>query len=204
MSSSPATTPACCSSAWKSASTATSRPSRPRTAPICARNTSSANIPSCSNWSRTRPTTARIHLHRGGHDPAKIYNAYKRAVEHKGGRPSSSPRPSRATASARRRRATHPLREEAHRRRLAAFVKRFDIPIPDKPPPKTERLLPPAAGLAPRSLHAGAPRRAWAAICPRAKFPPRTFKAPKLDFFKEWLAGSAAAPSPPPWASSTC
>ena len=24
-------------------------------------------------------------LHRGGHDPAKIYNAYKRAVEHKGG-----------------------------------------------------------------------------------------------------------------------
>src|ERR1700721_522044 len=26
-----------------------------------------------------------IRLHRGGHDPAKIYNAYKRAVEHKGG-----------------------------------------------------------------------------------------------------------------------
>ena len=24
-------------------------------------------------------------LHRGGHDPAKIYNAYKRAIEHKGG-----------------------------------------------------------------------------------------------------------------------
>src|SRR6201996_6972622 len=26
-----------------------------------------------------------IRLHRGGHDPAKIYNAYKRALEHKGG-----------------------------------------------------------------------------------------------------------------------
>ena len=26
-----------------------------------------------------------IHLHRGGHDPVKVYNAYKRAVEHKGG-----------------------------------------------------------------------------------------------------------------------
>ena len=26
-----------------------------------------------------------FHLHRGGHDPAKIYNAYKRALEHKGG-----------------------------------------------------------------------------------------------------------------------
>src|ERR1700685_2105757 len=26
-----------------------------------------------------------IRLHRGGHDPVKVYNAYKRAVEHKGG-----------------------------------------------------------------------------------------------------------------------
>ncbi len=26
-----------------------------------------------------------FHLHRGGHDPVKIYNAYKRAMEHKGG-----------------------------------------------------------------------------------------------------------------------
>ena len=26
-----------------------------------------------------------IRLHRGGHDPAKIFNAYKRALEHKGG-----------------------------------------------------------------------------------------------------------------------
>ena len=24
------------------------------------------------------------HLHRGGHDPVKIYNAYKQAIEHKG------------------------------------------------------------------------------------------------------------------------
>ena len=26
-----------------------------------------------------------VQLHRGGHDPGKIYNAYKRAIEHKGG-----------------------------------------------------------------------------------------------------------------------
>jgi pyruvate dehydrogenase E1 component len=25
------------------------------------------------------------HLHRGGHDPHKVYNAYKRAVEHSSG-----------------------------------------------------------------------------------------------------------------------
>ena len=37
-------------------------------------------------------------LHRGGHDPLKVYNAYKAAVEHKGGPPSSWPRRLRAMA----------------------------------------------------------------------------------------------------------
>src|SRR5580692_4812475 len=73
-----------------------------------------------------------IHLHRGGHDPVKVYNAYKRAVEHKGG-------PSVVLAmtvkgyglgSAQARNATHSekkLTDEA----LTAFVKAFNIPIPD-------------------------------------------------------------------------
>src|SRR5580692_11174433 len=74
-----------------------------------------------------------ITLHRGGHDPAKVYNAYKRAVEHKGG-------PTVVLAmtvkgyglgSAQARNATHSekkLGDDA----LAAFVKTFDIPIPEK------------------------------------------------------------------------
>src|ERR1035441_5219387 len=72
-----------------------------------------------------------IHLHRGGHDPVKVYNAYKRAVDHKGG-------PTVVLAmtvkgyglgSAQARNATHSekkLGDDA----LAAFVKQFDIPIP--------------------------------------------------------------------------
>jgi len=43
---------------------------------------------------------ARMRL--AGHDPIKVYAAYKAAVEHKGSPPSFSPRPSRATDSARR------------------------------------------------------------------------------------------------------
>ena len=40
-------------------------------------------------------------LNRGGHDPYKVYAAYKAATEFTGGRPSSWPRPSKATAWAR-------------------------------------------------------------------------------------------------------
>ena len=43
-------------SAWRSASTASTRTSSPRTAPTCA-STSSASTPSCWTWSATCPTT---------------------------------------------------------------------------------------------------------------------------------------------------
>ena len=44
-------------------------------------------------------TDDQIHkLLRGGHDPKKVYAAYNAAIEHKGPRPSSWPRPSKATA----------------------------------------------------------------------------------------------------------
>ena len=51
-----ATRRACCSSAWKSASTASTKTSSPRTARTSA-STSSASIPSCSTWSPTCLTT---------------------------------------------------------------------------------------------------------------------------------------------------
>ncbi len=47
-------------------------------------STSSASIPSCSSWSSTCPTSSCVKLKRGGHDPEKVYAAYKAAVEHKG------------------------------------------------------------------------------------------------------------------------
>ena len=58
--------------------------SKPRAGPTCAR-TSSANTLNSSNWSKDMSDEQLARLHRGGHDPVKIYNAYKRAMEHKGG-----------------------------------------------------------------------------------------------------------------------
>ena len=74
-----------------------------------------------------------IHLQRGGHDPVKVFNAYKRAVEHRGV-------PSVVLAMtvkgygmgpAESRNATHSEKKLSDEG-LAAFVKRFNIPIPEE------------------------------------------------------------------------
>ena len=72
-------------------------------------------------------------LHRGGHDPAKIYNAYKRAIEHKGGPTVILAKTVKGygLGSAQARNATHSEKKLADEG-LAAFVKRFDIPIPEQ------------------------------------------------------------------------
>src|SRR5271169_1050467 len=74
-----------------------------------------------------------LRLHRGGHDPAKIYNAYKRAMEHKGGPTVILAKTVKGygMGTSQSRNATHnekKLTDEG----LAAFVKQFDIPIPEQ------------------------------------------------------------------------
>ena len=72
-------------------------------------------------------------LHRGGHDPAKIYNAYKRAMEHKDG-PTvilAMTVKGYGLGSAQARNATHSEKKLADEG-LALFVKRFDIPVPEQ------------------------------------------------------------------------
>ncbi len=71
-------------SSWKNASTASTRTSSRRTAPMCA-STFSAATPRPRRWSPTGPTPRSGRaLTRGGHDPLKVYAAYKVAVDHKG------------------------------------------------------------------------------------------------------------------------
>ncbi|MGC2742822.1 MAG: pyruvate dehydrogenase (acetyl-transferring), homodimeric type, partial [Candidatus Angelobacter sp.] len=74
-----------------------------------------------------------FHLQRGGHDPQKVYNAYKRAVDHKGGPTVILAKTVKGygLGSAQARNATHQekkMTDEA----LTAFRSRFEIPIPDK------------------------------------------------------------------------
>src|ERR1022692_3576556 len=72
-------------------------------------------------------------LHRGGHDPVKVYNAYKRAIEYHGGPTVILAKTVKGygLGSAEARNATHQekkLSEEA----LTAFRSRFAIPIPEE------------------------------------------------------------------------
>jgi pyruvate dehydrogenase E1 component len=128
-------------------------------------------------------------LHRGGHDPIKIYNAYKRALEHKGGPTVILAKTVKGygMASAQSRNPTHSekkLTDEG----LAAFVQRFDIPIPEGAAKDAAFYKPEPSDPAMQYMHA---RRAeLGGYLPRREVPATNFTAPTLDFFQPWLGGS--------------
>jgi pyruvate dehydrogenase E1 component len=128
-------------------------------------------------------------LHRGGHDPQKVYNAYKRAVEHTGGPTVILAKTVKGygLGSAEARNATHQekkLSDEA----VASFVSRFEIPIPEqeahagsfyKPPEDSSELT-----------YMQARRRELGGYIPLRDIPPFNFQAPALEYFSESLTGS--------------
>jgi pyruvate dehydrogenase E1 component len=130
-----------------------------------------------------------IRLRRGGHDPVKVYNAYKRAVEHKGC-------PSVVLAmtvkgfglgSAQARNATHSekkLTDEA----LAAFVTQFDMPIPVERAKAADFYRPPQDS--PEMKYMQERRASLGGYLPSRTVPKSDFKAPPLEFYKEWTSGS--------------
>src|SRR5579875_761537 len=128
-------------------------------------------------------------LHRGGHDPAKIYNAYKRALEHKGG-PTvilAMTVKGYGIAAAQSRNPTHSekkLTDEG----LTAFVAQFDIPLPENAAKDADFYRPESND--PAIAYMQARRQSLGGYLPARKVPEPTFKAPELDFFKEYLAGS--------------
>src|SRR5437660_12646533 len=73
------------------------------------------------------------NLHRGGHDPKKMYNAYLRAVEHKGGPTVILAKTVKGygLGSAQARNATHQEKKLTDDS-LLSFRKVFDIPVPDE------------------------------------------------------------------------
>jgi pyruvate dehydrogenase E1 component len=129
------------------------------------------------------------HLHRGGHDPAKIYNAYKRAIEHKGGPTVILAKTVKGygIASAQARNATHSEKKLTDDG-LAAFVKRFDIPLPEGSAKNADFYRPEPTD--PALVYMQARRKELGGYMPSREVPPSTFVAPKLDFFKPWLGGS--------------
>jgi pyruvate dehydrogenase E1 component len=128
-------------------------------------------------------------LHRGGHDPQKVYNAYKRAVEHQGGPTVILAKTVKGygLGSAEARNATHQekkLSDEA----VASFVSRFEIPIPEQEAHAGSFYKPPEDS--PEIVYMKARRGELGGSMPLRDIPPYNFQAPALEYFSESLTGS--------------
>ncbi|MGH9617343.1 MAG: pyruvate dehydrogenase (acetyl-transferring), homodimeric type, partial [Acidobacteriaceae bacterium] len=130
-----------------------------------------------------------FRLHRGGHDPVKIYNAYKRAIEHKGGPTVILAKTVKGygLGTAQARNATHQEKKMTDDS-LAEFVKHFDIPIPERAGEHAAFYRPDPGDPAMKYMQAH--RAALGGYLPTREAPKTNFEAPKLEFYEEWLAGS--------------
>ena len=129
------------------------------------------------------------YLNRGGHDPQKVYNAYKRAVEHKG-QPTvilAQTVKGYGLGSAEARNATHQEKKLADQA-LIAFRSRFAIPIPEEAAKKGALYRPPDDS--PEIAYMREQRRRLGGFTPTRDPRKIEFKAPPLSEFAESLAGS--------------
>lgn len=129
------------------------------------------------------------NLHRGGHDPQKVYNAYKRATEHQGGPTVILAKTVKGYGIG-----TTQSRNAAHQEKkltddaLAGFVKRFNIPVPEELVKQTKPYRPAKDSEELAYMHA---RRAeLGGYLPHRNAPQIEFKTPGLDYFGEWTGGS--------------
>ena len=103
------------------------------------------------------------NLHRGGHDPVKIYNAYRgplstRFADRDPGENGQGLWDGRQPGTQR-----FAPGKEAHRRWPCAFVKRFNIPVPEELAKQGKPYRP--AQDSPEIVYMQERRRRWAAIC---------------------------------------
>ncbi len=130
-----------------------------------------------------------FRLQRGGLDPQKVYNAYKRATEHRGGPTIILAKTIKGygLGSAQARNATHQekkMTDEA----LTAFRSRFDIPIPEKAAKDGSLYRPPDDS--PEIIYLQECRRQLGGYMPARDVSKPNFEAPPLELFSESLAGS--------------
>jgi pyruvate dehydrogenase E1 component len=129
-------------------------------------------------------------LPRGGHDPEKVYNAYKRAVEHKG-------EPTVVLAKTVKgygmgeagegRNVTH-QQKKLNEQELESFRRRFSIPIPDETVHTVSFYRP--AEDSPEIQYLTARRQELGGYLPSRDPKPFQVQAPPLEFFAETLGGS--------------
>src|SRR5467141_4323171 len=128
-------------------------------------------------------------LRRGGHDPQKVYNAYKSAVDHRG-QPTvilAKTVKGYGVAEIEARNPTH-QQKELNDRAVQLFRQRFDIQLPDGVAKDISFYKPPDDSPEMAYLHER--RRKLGGYIPQRKVPPPQFEAPPLENFTELLGGS--------------
>jgi pyruvate dehydrogenase E1 component len=137
-------------------------------------------------------TDDQIHkLVRGGHDPRKVYAAFKAAVEHKG-------QPTVILAKTVKgyglgeggegRNITH-QQKKLNEKELREFRARFNIPISDDVIAEMPFYRPPADS--PETKYLLERRKALGGFLPARKFTPKPLDVPKVNDFAEFLKGSS-------------
>jgi pyruvate dehydrogenase E1 component len=132
-----------------------------------------------------------LRLRRGGHDPRKVYNAYKAAAETQG-------RPSVILAQTIKgyglgeagegRNITH-QQKKLNEAEIAQFRSRFEIPIPDEAARNASFYRPPSDSPEIAYLHER--RRLLGGYMPNRPHSSTAIEAPPLEYLKESLEGSA-------------
>ena len=136
-------------------------------------------------------------LRRGGHDPKKIYNAFKAAVDHKGG-PSvvlAKTVKGYGLGDAESRNPTH-QQKKLDDKTVLYFRQRFDIPIPEEAAKDGALYCPPVHS--PEMAYMHERRREMGGYMPVRKTYPSQFQAPPLEFFSEFFEGTTPGKGPEP------
>jgi pyruvate dehydrogenase E1 component len=130
-----------------------------------------------------------FRLQRGGLDPQKVYNAYKRAAEHRGAPTVILAKTIKGygLGSAQARNATHQEKKMTDDA-LVAFRSRFEIPIPERAAKEGSLYLP--SKDSPEMSYLQERRRELGGYIPTRNVSTPKFEAPPLEFFAESLAGS--------------
>lgn len=130
-----------------------------------------------------------LRLHRGGHDAVKIYNAYKRATEHKGGPTVILAKTVKGygLGSTQARNASHQEKKLTDDS-ISSFIQQFHIPVPEEQAKQGKPYRPPQDS--PEIVYMHERRQALGGYLPKREALKPDFKAPALDYFSEWTGGS--------------
>jgi len=129
-------------------------------------------------------------LRRGGHDPVKVYNAYKRAVEHTGGPTVILAKTIKGYGlgeAGEGKNVTH-QQKKLNEQELAYMKDRFDVPIPNEAVHTISFYRPPDDS--PEMKYIRERAEAQGGYFPQRTAKPVEMKAPPLETFNDMLHGS--------------